>query len=241
MAPNPNLQGLHDAGTSIWLDTLSRELLDSGQFSELIRDYAVTGATSNPTIFAKAITGSDRYDAQLRALADAGERDPQELFFAIALDDVREAAHELRARLRPKRRPRRIRLVRVHARSRRRHSGDDRPGERALAATERAQRDDQGPGNRGGTAGDRGAHAARRQRQRHAAVRDRALRAGDRRVPARTERTRRRRRAARFDRIGRIVLRLSDRHQGRRAAARALAAARVAWRSPTPASPTSAT
>jgi transaldolase len=96
MAPNPNLQRLDDAGTSIWLDTLSRELLDSGQFTELIRDYAVTGATSNPTIFAKAITGSDRYDVQLRALADGGERDARELFFAIALDDVREAAHELR-------------------------------------------------------------------------------------------------------------------------------------------------
>ena len=96
MAPNPNLQGLHAAGTSIWLDTLSRELLDSGQFTELIRDYSVTGATSNPTIFAKAITGSDRYDAQLRGLADAGESDPQELFFTIALDDVRHAAHELR-------------------------------------------------------------------------------------------------------------------------------------------------
>jgi transaldolase len=96
MAPNPNLQGLHAAGTSIWLDTLSRELLDSGQFTELIRDYAVTGATSNPTIFAKAITGSDRYDAQLRGLADAGERDPQELFLTIALEDVRHAAHELR-------------------------------------------------------------------------------------------------------------------------------------------------
>jgi transaldolase len=96
MTPNPNLQRLHDAGTSIWLDTLSRDLLDSGRFAELIRDYAVTGATSNPTIFAKAITGSDRYDAQLRALADAGERDPQELFFGIALDDVRAAAHELR-------------------------------------------------------------------------------------------------------------------------------------------------
>ena len=96
MPPNPNLQRLHDAGTSIWLDTLSRELLESGQFTELIQEYAVTGATSNPTIFAKAITGSDRYDRQLRALADGGERDPQELFFTIALDDVREAAHELR-------------------------------------------------------------------------------------------------------------------------------------------------
>ena len=83
---------------SIWLDTLSRELLDSGEFAELIGDYAVTGATSNPTIFAKAITGSDRYDEQLRGLADGGERDPQELFFALALDDVRDAADQLRAR-----------------------------------------------------------------------------------------------------------------------------------------------
>src|SRR5438105_14351857 len=96
MAPNPNLQGLDDAGTSIWLDTLSRELLDSGQFTELIRDYAVTGATSNPTIFAKAITGSDRYDAQVRALAGGGDRDPRAPFFAVPLDDVREAAPELR-------------------------------------------------------------------------------------------------------------------------------------------------
>jgi transaldolase len=56
----------------------------------------VTGATSNPTIFATAITGSDLYDDQLRALAAAGERDTHELFFALALDDVRAAARELR-------------------------------------------------------------------------------------------------------------------------------------------------
>ena len=97
MAPNANLRRLHDAGVSIWLDTLSRELLESGEFAELVRDYAVTGATSNPTIFAKAITGSDRYDAQLHRLAERGERDPQRLFFAIALDDVGAAARELRA------------------------------------------------------------------------------------------------------------------------------------------------
>ena len=96
MAPNPNLQRLHDAGVSIWLDTLSRELLDSGEFAELIRDWSITGATSNPTIFAKAITGSDRYDHQLRELVAGGERDPQELFFSLALDDVREAARMLR-------------------------------------------------------------------------------------------------------------------------------------------------
>ena len=96
MAPNPNLNRLHEAGVSIWLDTLSRQLLQSGEFAELIRDFSVTGATSNPTIFAKAITGSDLYDEELRRLASEGERDTQELFFSLALDDVREAARELR-------------------------------------------------------------------------------------------------------------------------------------------------
>jgi transaldolase len=90
------LQELHDAGVSIWLDTLSRDLLDSGAFTSMIADCAVTGATSNPTIFAKAITGSDRYDDQLRAVVASGVHDPQELFFALALDDVRRAADLLR-------------------------------------------------------------------------------------------------------------------------------------------------
>ena len=90
------LKALHDAGVSIWLDTLSRELLDSGDFARLVADFAVTGATSNPTIFAKAITGSDRYDDQLRAAVASGRRDPQELFFELALDDVGRAADLLR-------------------------------------------------------------------------------------------------------------------------------------------------
>jgi transaldolase len=90
------LQELHDAGVSIWLDTLSRELLDSGDFAGLIGDAAVTGATSNPTIFAKAITGSDRYDDQLRAAVTSGVRDPQQLFFELALEDIRRAADLLR-------------------------------------------------------------------------------------------------------------------------------------------------
>lgn len=97
MEANPNLRRLHEAGVSIWLDTLSRDLLQSGEFAELIRDFSVTGATSNPTIFAKAITGSDLYDGELRELSGAGEQDLQELFFSLALDDVREAARELRS------------------------------------------------------------------------------------------------------------------------------------------------
>ena len=80
----------------IWLDTLSRPLLESGEFAALMRDYAVTGATSNPTIFAKAITGSDRYDEQLRAVVDSGILDRQAVFFELALEDIRSAAAMLR-------------------------------------------------------------------------------------------------------------------------------------------------
>jgi transaldolase len=96
MTANANLQRLHEAGVSIWLDTLSRDLLESGEFARLIRDQSVSGATSNPTIFARAITGSDLYDEQLRRLVSAGCRDTQELFFALALEDVRAAAALLR-------------------------------------------------------------------------------------------------------------------------------------------------
>ena len=90
------IKRLQEAGVSIWLDTLSRELLETGEFERLIRDYGVTGATSNPTIFAKAITGSDRYDDQIRSAVAHGIVDPQELFFLLALEDVRRAADLLR-------------------------------------------------------------------------------------------------------------------------------------------------
>jgi transaldolase len=90
------LHRLQEAGVSIWLDTLSRELLDSGAFETLITEWAVTGATSNPTIFAKAITGSDGYDSQVRERVAAGVRDPRQLFIDLALEDVGRAADLLR-------------------------------------------------------------------------------------------------------------------------------------------------
>jgi hypothetical protein len=89
-------QGLHDVGVSLALDTLSRDLLESGDFAGCVGDFAVSGATSNPTIFAKVITGSERYDDPLRSLLSAGLADPRELFVAVALDDVRRAAAVLR-------------------------------------------------------------------------------------------------------------------------------------------------
>jgi hypothetical protein len=111
------LRELHEAGVSIWLDTLSRELLDTGALARLIADFAVTGATSNPTIFAGAITGSDRYDDQLRAAVASGLSDPQDLFFELALEDVGRAADLLRPTLRQ----------RAHRRRRHQHHARGHP------------------------------------------------------------------------------------------------------------------
>jgi transaldolase len=91
------LQHLQEAGVSIWLDDLSRDLLESGDFLRLVQEQAVTGATSNPTIFARAISGSARYDRQVRHALESGLDDPQEIFFDLALEDVRRAADVLRA------------------------------------------------------------------------------------------------------------------------------------------------
>jgi transaldolase len=91
------LQHLEDAGVSIWLDDLSRDLLESGDFLRLVQEEAVTGATSNPTIFARAISGSGRYDRQIGLALESGLNDPREIFFDLALEDVRRAADALRA------------------------------------------------------------------------------------------------------------------------------------------------
>jgi len=89
------LEQLQATGVSIWLDTLSRDLLEEGEFERLQQELAVTGATSNPTIFSKAIVGSDRYDKQLVSLLEAGVTDPHEHFLELALEDVRGAAKTL--------------------------------------------------------------------------------------------------------------------------------------------------
>ncbi|MDQ3998515.1 MAG: transaldolase, partial [Gemmatimonadota bacterium] len=83
-------------GVSIWLDTLSRELIEDGGLASLMATAAVTGATSNPTIFAKAICGSERYDSRLRDALESGLHDPGGLFLALAHEDVREAAALMR-------------------------------------------------------------------------------------------------------------------------------------------------
>jgi transaldolase len=83
-------EALHAQGQSLWLDNITRGLLDSGQLQRYINDYDVTGLTSNPSIFDKAIESGD-YNDDIRAKSTAG-RSGEDLFFDLAIDDLRRAA-----------------------------------------------------------------------------------------------------------------------------------------------------
>ncbi len=91
MNKNP-LIGLKEIGQSVWLDNLSRKLIHSGELKRLIDEDGLSGITSNPTIFQKAISGSTDYDSSLRRMIDQGVRDEKELFLGLAMEDVSEAA-----------------------------------------------------------------------------------------------------------------------------------------------------
>lgn len=93
MPKNPLFE-LREYGQSIWYDTISRGLVNSGGLQKLIDDYAVVGVTSNPTIFEKAIGGSADYDDEIRTLSESGL--PAELVFErLATDDIRQACDVL--------------------------------------------------------------------------------------------------------------------------------------------------
>jgi len=82
---------LHDAGQSLWIDDITRDMLDSGRLAKMIAELSVTGLTSNPTIFEKAIGKGSDYDAAVEPLVRKGLSD-EEMFFALALDDLSRAA-----------------------------------------------------------------------------------------------------------------------------------------------------
>jgi transaldolase len=89
------LDKLAARGQSVWFDTLSRELVQSGELKRMMDEDAVTGVTSNPTIFQKALASGDAYDEQLRACLDKTD-DAAEIFFELALEDIRDACDVLR-------------------------------------------------------------------------------------------------------------------------------------------------
>jgi transaldolase len=88
------LEQLSNLGQSVWIDFLSRDLLESGALARAIRDDAVVGVTSNPTIFAKALSRGDHYDAQL---ASRRGGDAKRSFLALAMRDVADACDLLSA------------------------------------------------------------------------------------------------------------------------------------------------
>ena len=88
------IQSLRDMGQSVWYDDISRAMIESGGLRELI-DNGVTGLTSNPTIFHKAITESSDYDDELMSLAEAG-KSTRDIFETMAIADIRDAADLLR-------------------------------------------------------------------------------------------------------------------------------------------------
>jgi transaldolase len=90
------LHALAEQGQSPWLDFVSRDILRNGELERRIREDAITGVTSNPTIFQGSIAAGNAYDEQLRELL-AEEDDPRELFIRLAVRDIREACDLLRA------------------------------------------------------------------------------------------------------------------------------------------------
>ena len=89
------LEELSKRGQSVWIDYLSRDMLDEGELARMMREDAVVGVTSNPTIFQKAISTGTRYDDQLKELLEH-ETDPKEIFLQLSARDV-EAALDLLA------------------------------------------------------------------------------------------------------------------------------------------------
>ena len=86
----PPTKALHDAGQSLWLDNITRTMLDGGELARLIDDLGITGLTSNPSIFDKALAEGDAYDVQVRELHEQGLSD-EEVLFEVAIADVRRA------------------------------------------------------------------------------------------------------------------------------------------------------
>src|SRR5919201_2155873 len=90
-----NLHKLSKRGQSIWIDSLSRTMLESGRLAQMMKEDVVVGVTTNPTIFQKAIAEGEAYDEQLKELLEE-ETDPKEIFLELSSVDVAEACDLLR-------------------------------------------------------------------------------------------------------------------------------------------------
>ena len=89
------LHQLAELDQSVWIDSLSREWLETGELARMMREDAVVGVTSNPTIFEKAMSAGGWYDEQLREVLKE-ETDPKEIFYRLAVEDIQDACDLLR-------------------------------------------------------------------------------------------------------------------------------------------------
>jgi len=94
--PESRLHQLSKLGQSVWVDVLSRKLIRKGGLETMVREDAVVGVTSNPTIFQKAIADGDAYDEQFAEILEE-ETDPKEIFLRLAVVDIQEACDLLRS------------------------------------------------------------------------------------------------------------------------------------------------
>ena len=90
------LHELSEHGVSVWIDSLSREMLETGALARLMEEDAVVGVTSNPTIFQKALSTGEWYDEQLQEVVKT-EEDPTEIFLRLAIEDIKEACDLMRS------------------------------------------------------------------------------------------------------------------------------------------------
>ena len=199
-------QMLHDLGQSLWLDNITRDLLDSGTLKRYIDELSVTGLTSNPTIFDHAIKNSTAYDAAIREKLQAGQIGRGAVLRAGARGP-HAGRRPVSADPRPDRRRGRLGVAGSVAAAGLRHR--EHAGRGQGPACARAARPNlfiKIPGTKEGLAGHRGGDLRRRAGQRDAAVLARAVPGGGRGVPAR-HRAAHRRRAQSRRRLGRLAVR----------------------------------
>ena len=157
---NP-LRSLNDYGQSVWLDFLSRRFIADGSLKRLIDEDGLAGATSNPSIFEKAIVNSHDYDLSLDAAIREGNLDERALFERVAVEDIRNAADVLRPVYEATRHRDGYVSIEVSPDRAMHTDGDRRGSASALAVRRPRQPDDQGAGDDAGSARRSGSSPAR--------------------------------------------------------------------------------
>ena len=184
-SPIAELQAL---GQSVWLDNISREILNNGALRRLIEEDGLQGVTSNPTIFEKAIGHSSDYDDAIKKAVAAGA-DADAVYEKLTVADIQEALDLFRPLYDRTHGEHGYREPRSFAALGARDSRHDSRGQEAVGYAEASQRDDQDPRHARGSVGDRGIADGRDQRQRHATVQRRGVRGGRTRLHPRAQAT----------------------------------------------------